>query len=89
MKTRKSSGSDAQFGKKAQTGFLFQFKGSKTEEYKTEEYCMYFPFLNLRKWGKRTAETRRRNCAALPAHCPLYCGLEIGYTVIATNELAV
>ena len=23
------------------------------------------------------------------SHCPLYCGLEIGYTVIATNELAV
>ena len=22
-------------------------------------------------------------------HCPLYCGLEIGYTVIATNELTV
>lgn len=22
-------------------------------------------------------------------HFPLYCGLEIGYTVIATNELAV
>ena len=22
-------------------------------------------------------------------HCPLYFGLEIGYTVIATNELAV
>mgnify|MGYP003173655162 FL=1 len=22
-------------------------------------------------------------------HCPLYCGRKIGYTVIATNELAV
>ena len=22
-------------------------------------------------------------------HCPLYCGLEISYTVIVTNELAV
>ena len=22
-------------------------------------------------------------------HCPLYCGLEIGYAVIATNELTV
>ena len=27
---------------------------------------MYFPFLELRKWGKKAAETRRRNCAVLP-----------------------
>ena len=27
---------------------------------------MYFPFFKLKKWGKKTAETRRRNCAALP-----------------------
>ena len=31
-----------------------------------EEYCMYFPFLELRKWSKKAAETRRRNCAVLP-----------------------
>ena len=30
------------------------------------EYCMYFPFPELRKWGKKAAETRRRNCAVLP-----------------------
>ena len=27
---------------------------------------MYFPFLELRKWGKKAAENRRRNCAVLP-----------------------
>ena len=27
---------------------------------------MYFPFSELRKWGKKTAETRRRNCVVLP-----------------------
>ncbi len=27
---------------------------------------MYFPFSELRKWSKKTAETRRRNCAVLP-----------------------
>ena len=27
---------------------------------------MYFPFWELRKWGKKAAETRRRNCAVLP-----------------------
>ena len=27
---------------------------------------MYFPFLELRKWCKRSAEIRRRNCAVLP-----------------------
>ena len=27
---------------------------------------MYFPFLELQKWGKKAAETRRRNCAVLP-----------------------
>ena len=27
---------------------------------------MYFPFSELRKWGKKAAETRRRNCAVLP-----------------------
>ena len=32
-----------------------------------EEYCMYFPFSELRKWSKKTAETRRRNCAVLPS----------------------
>ena len=28
--------------------------------------ALYFPFSELRKWGKKTAETRRRNCAVLP-----------------------
>ena len=27
---------------------------------------MYFSFFKLKKWGKKTAETRRRNCAVLP-----------------------
>ena len=27
---------------------------------------MYFPFFELKKWGKKTAEARRHNCAALP-----------------------
>ena len=27
---------------------------------------MYFRFFKLKKWGKKTAETRRRNCAVLP-----------------------
>ena len=54
-------GSTAQFGKKSQAGFLFQFKVPKMEE-----YCMYFPFSELRKWSKKAAETRRRNCAVLP-----------------------
>ena len=40
---------------------MFQFKVPKMEE-----YCMYFPFSELRKWSKKTAETRRRNCAVLP-----------------------
>ena len=40
---------------------LFQFKVPKMEE-----YCMYFPFSELRKWSKKTDETRRRNCAVLP-----------------------
>ena len=26
---------------------------------------MYFSFFKLKKWGKKTAETRRRNCAVL------------------------
>ena len=33
---------------------------------KRGEYCMYFPFLELQKWCKRSAEIRRRNCAVLP-----------------------
>ena len=28
---------------------------------------MYFSFFKLKKWGKKTAETRRRNCAVLPS----------------------
>ena len=54
-------GNTAQFGKKSQPEFLPQFKVPKMEE-----YCMYFPFLELRKWGKKAAENRRRNCAVLP-----------------------
>ena len=54
-------GSTAQFGKKSQTGFMPQFK-----VWKTKEYCMYFWFFKLKKWSKKTAETRRRNCAVLP-----------------------
>ena len=56
-----SKGSTVQFGKKSQTGFLSQFK-----VWKTKESCMYFWFFKLKKWGKKTAETRRRNCAVLP-----------------------
>ena len=36
---------------------------------------MYFSFFKLKKWGKKTAETRRRNCAVLPllkAHNQLF-----------------
>ncbi|MBD9185043.1 MAG: hypothetical protein EGQ26_05275, partial [Clostridiales bacterium] len=42
-------GSTAQFGKESQTGFLPQFK-----VWKTKEYCMYFSFFKLKKWGKKT-----------------------------------
>ena len=31
---------------------------------------MYFWFFKLKKWGKKTAETRRRNCAVLPQVSP-------------------
>ena len=27
---------------------------------------MYFWFFKLKKWGKKTVETRRRNCAVMP-----------------------
>ena len=56
-----TQGSTAQFGKKSQTGFLPRFK-----VWKTKESCMYFSFFKLKKWGKKAAETRRRNCAVLP-----------------------
>ena len=54
-------GNTAQFGKKPQPGFLAQFK-----VWKTKEYCMYFSFFKLKKWGKKTAAARRHNCAVLP-----------------------
>ena len=54
-------GNTTQFDKKTQPGFLPQFK-----VWKMEEYCMYFPFFKLKKWGKKTAEARRHNCAVLP-----------------------
>ena len=28
--------------------------------------ALYFSFFKLKKWGKKTAETRRCNCAVLP-----------------------
>ena len=30
------------------------------------EYCMYFWFFKRKKWGKKAAETGRRNCVVLP-----------------------
>ena len=30
------------------------------------ESCMYFWFFKLKKWGKKAAETHRRNCTVLP-----------------------
>ena len=38
---------------------------------------MYFPFLELRKWGKKAAENRRRNCAVLP-----YIYYELNLTIL-------
>ena len=58
---KKNKGNTAQFGKKPQPGFLAQFK-----VWKTKEYCMYFSFFKLKKWGKKTAAARRHNCAVLP-----------------------
>ena len=34
---------------------------------------MYFSFFKLKKWGKKTAETRRRNCAVLPTINGIWC----------------
>ena len=58
---KKNKGNTAQFGKKQQPGFLAQFK-----VWKTKEYCRYFSFFKLKKWGKKTAAARRHNCAVLP-----------------------
>ena len=35
------------------------------------ESCMYFWFFKRKKWGKKTAETRRRNCAVVPYYLTL------------------
>ena len=32
---------------------------------------MYFWFFKLKKWDKKTAETRRRNCAVVPSFSSL------------------
>ena len=43
---------------------------SQFKVWKTKEYCMYFSFSKLKKWGKKAAETRRHNCAVLPKRKP-------------------
>ena len=43
---------------------------SQFKVWKTKEYCMYFSFFKLKKWGKKAAETRRHNCAVLPKRKP-------------------
>ena len=63
---KQNYGTTAQFGKKSQTGFLSQFK-----VWKTKESCMYFWFFKLKKWDKKTMETRRRNCAVVPYYLTL------------------
>ena len=73
-------GNTAQFGKKSQPEFLPRFKVPKTEEscmypqgacrIRKPAYagdgCGIFPVFKRKKWGEKTAETRRHNCAALP-----------------------
>ncbi len=57
-------GNTAQFGKQIRREIFRQVK-----VWKTEEYCMYFPFFKPKNWRKRSAEARRRNCAVLPKVC--------------------
>jgi len=54
-------GSTAQFGKCFRREILSQDK-----VWETQEYCMYFKFSKPKDWGKRSGESRRRNCAVLP-----------------------
>ena len=68
-----NKGNTAQFGKKPQPGFLAQF-----QVWKTKEYCMYFSFFKLKKWGKKTAAARRHNCAVWPKNRPRLKFLETG-----------
>ena len=40
---------------------------------------MYFPFFKLKKWGKKTAEARRHNCAVLPKESKPSCVCTAGF----------
>ncbi len=57
---------NSKFGKRRNTVCTRKGYAASVSQLALATAALYFSFFKLKKWGKKTAETRRRNCAVLP-----------------------
>ena len=57
---------NSKFGKRRNTVCTRKGYAASVSQLTLATAAQYFSFFKLKKWGKKTAETRRRNCAVLP-----------------------
>ena len=60
--------SNSKFGKRRNTVCTRKGYAASVSQLALATAALYFSFFKLKKWGKKTAETRRRNCAVLPSY---------------------
>ena len=57
---------NSKFGKRRNTVCTCKGYAASVSQLVLATAAQYFSFFKLKKWGKKTAETRRHNCAVLP-----------------------
>ena len=58
---------NSKFGKRRNTVCTRKGYAASVSQLALATAALYFSFFKLKKWGKKTAETRRHNCAVLPS----------------------
>ena len=58
--------SNSKFGKWRNTVCTRKGHAASVSQLVLATAAQYFPFFKLKKWGKKTAEARRHNCAGVP-----------------------
>ena len=61
---------NSKFGKRRNTACTRKGYAASVSQLALATAALYFSFFNLKKWGKKAAETRRHNCAVLPKRKP-------------------
>ena len=57
---------NSRFGKRRNTVCTRKGYAASVSQLVPATAALYFSFFKLKKWGKKTAEARRHNCAVLP-----------------------